>query len=128
MQFNVNYSTLFMHWWKYFSCIFYYMFDKCVYIYLKIYLLIFFIIWLIIKINMDECDTLNELCTNTLVFTRFCNCKFPIKKIGKRCLRGANWIWCGAPPNLFSLIICTTSAQFWRNSTNNWTKEVRRCT
>jgi hypothetical protein len=26
--------------------------------------------------------------------------------------RGANGIWCGAPPNLFSSIICTTSAQF----------------
>jgi hypothetical protein len=34
--------------------------------------------------------------------------------------RGANWLWCGAPPNLFSSIICTTSAQFWRSSTNNW--------
>jgi hypothetical protein len=28
--------------------------------------------------------------------------------------RGANWLWCGAPPNLFSSIICTTSAEFWR--------------
>jgi hypothetical protein len=35
-------------------------------------------------------------------------------------IRGANWLWCGAPPNLFSSIICTTSAQFWRSSTNNW--------
>jgi hypothetical protein len=43
-------------------------------------------------------------------------------------IRGANWLWCGAPPNFFSSVICTTSTQFWRNSTNNWTKEVRRCT
>jgi hypothetical protein len=38
---------------------------------------------------MDECDILHEwslLCTNTLVFTWFCNCKFLIKKIGKYCL------------------------------------------
>jgi hypothetical protein len=44
-----------------------------VYIYLKMHLLIvLIIIWLIIKINMDECDILNELsllCTNILVFT-----------------------------------------------------------
>jgi hypothetical protein len=61
-----------------------------VYIYLKMYLLIvLFIIWLIIKINMDECDVLNEvslLCTNTLVFPWFCNCRFSIKKIGRCCL------------------------------------------
>jgi hypothetical protein len=76
-----------MYWWKCFSCIFYYLFDKCVYLYSKMYLLIvLFIIWLIIKINMDESAILNELsllCTNILVFTWFCNCKFPIKKIGK---------------------------------------------
>jgi hypothetical protein len=29
---------------------------------------------------------------------------------------------------VFSLIICTTSTQFWRSTTSNWTKEVRRCT
>jgi hypothetical protein len=72
--------------------IFYYLFDKCVYIFFKMYLIIvLFVIWLIIKINMDECDILNErflLCTNTLVFTLFCNCKFPIKKIGKCCPNG----------------------------------------
>jgi hypothetical protein len=37
-------------------------------------LIILFIIWLIIKINMDECDIPNQqslFCTNTLVFKWF---------------------------------------------------------
>jgi hypothetical protein len=49
-------------------------------------LIVLFIIGLIVKINMDECGILNErslLCTSTLVFTWFCNCKLSIKKIGK---------------------------------------------
>jgi hypothetical protein len=60
------------------------------------YLLIILFIWLIIKISMDECDILNELsmlCTNTLVFTWFCNCKLSIKKIGKYCLPNRVNIW-----------------------------------
>jgi hypothetical protein len=37
-----------------------------------------------IKINLDECDILNEgymLCTNNLIFTGLYNCKLSIKKI-----------------------------------------------
>jgi hypothetical protein len=58
----------------------------CIYIQKMYLLIVLFVIWLIIRINMDECDILNELsllCTNILVFTWFRNCKFPIKKIGK---------------------------------------------
>jgi hypothetical protein len=47
-------------------------------------LIVVFIIWLIIKISMDEYDILNEgslLCTNTLVFTWFFNCKLSKKLV-----------------------------------------------
>jgi hypothetical protein len=50
---------------------------------------VLFITWLIIKINMDECDILNWLsllCTNSIAFTWFCNCELSLKKIGKCCL------------------------------------------
>jgi hypothetical protein len=45
---------------------------------------------------MDGCDILNDqsqLCTETLIFTWFCNCKFSIKKIGKCCLPNRVDIW-----------------------------------
>jgi hypothetical protein len=69
---------------KLFFKIFYYSFDKCIYI--KNSLLI---IWLIIKINMIigislmSCHCLDLLCTNTLVRTCFWKCKLSIKKIDK---------------------------------------------
>jgi hypothetical protein len=43
---------------KIFFMYFYYLFDKCVYIKNMYLLRILFIIWVIIKINMDECDVL----------------------------------------------------------------------
>jgi hypothetical protein len=42
--------------------------------------------------------------------------------------KGAKGYLVGAPPNLFNAIICITSLKFWKISTNDWTKEVWRCT
>jgi hypothetical protein len=54
---------------KIFFMYFYYLFEKCIYIYILKYVFInsLFIIALIIKINMDECDILNELSLSRLV-------------------------------------------------------------
>jgi hypothetical protein len=63
-------------------------------------LIVLFIIWLIIKIWMNEIFLMSDLCvdllcTNTLVFTWFCNCK--LSKNRKCCLPNRVntqiWIW-----------------------------------
>jgi hypothetical protein len=52
-----------------------------------VFINILFIIWLIIKVNMDECDIHDEpslsdlLYANTLVLTWFCSGKLSIKNI-----------------------------------------------
>jgi hypothetical protein len=66
---KTHYYSLIFIWWKYFSCIYYYLYDKCIYIENMYLLIVSFIIWLIIKINMNEFGIINEwslLCINML--------------------------------------------------------------
>ena len=56
------------------------------------------------------------------------NSGIQLKSLMPTTARGANKWWLGAPLNLFSSNIYTTSSKKLRSSTNIWTKEVWRCT